>query len=335
MINMTLTNSLDVTVVVCTHNRAESLRQALASLYHLETQEKFSYEVLVIDNASGDATPAVIADAAREASCPLRGIFEPRKGIVAARNRGVEEARGEWLAFFDDDQLADPRWLAELLSIAQKVNAKSVGGGVHLKLPTGCQRNLRPLVRTLLGEANWSEAPVPYKRASGPGCGNWMIHRSLFERVGRFEAALEGRNEDSDLYRRICLAGETSWFVPAAIIHHVITPDRLEEAYLLRLARIVGDFIAHRENSLDGRLRFAALRLLKSLRSWCLYRPSRAVAQLLGDKEKDLELLCLLAAHEAYLERGRQLLHAPSSPAAIKSTPAVQAPSHTPHQTAI
>lgn len=332
---MTLPNVPDITIVVCTHNRAESLRQALASLYRLETHKSFSYEVLVIDNASGDATPTVILDAARQASCPLRGVFEPRKGIVAARNRGVEEARGEWLAFFDDDQLADPHWLAELLATAKEKEAKSVGGGVHLKLPAGCQRNLRPLVRTLLGEANWSEVPVPYKRASGPGCGNWMIHRSLFERVGHFEAALEGRNEDSDLYRRICLAGETSWFVPSAIIHHVITSDRLEEAYLLRLARIVGDFIAHRENSLDGRLRFVALRLLKSIRSWCLYRPGRAVAQLLGDEEKALELLCLLAAHDAYLERGRQLLIAASSPAAIKSTPAVQAPSHTPHQTAI
>ena len=116
-----MSQSPDITVVVCTHNRAESLWQALASLYALETGGRFTYEVLVIDNASPDHTQDVIAAAAGESKAPLRGVHEPQKGIVAARNRGVLEAAGKWIAFFDDDQLADSRWLLELHSAAEDV----------------------------------------------------------------------------------------------------------------------------------------------------------------------------------------------------------------------
>ena len=256
----------DITVVVCTHNRAESLRQALASLYDLETGGRFTYEVLVIDNTSPDHTPTVIQTAARESKALLRGVHEPQKGIVAARNRGVLDAAGKWIAFFDDDQLADCRWLLELYAAAEEQLVRSVGGAVHLQLPDGCERKLAPLVRTLLGESRWSELTTPYTRSTSPGAGNWLMQRSLALEVGMFQAANQGRNEDSDLYRRICLAGETSWFVPAAIVQHVITPDRLEEAYLFRLARIVGEFVALRELSLDGRLKFSFLWLLKAIR---------------------------------------------------------------------
>src|SRR5205809_1380614 len=103
----------DISIVVCTQNRAEMLRGALASLYDLDA-DGFSYEIVVIDNGSTDATPEVIAAAEAESRNPLRRIYEPEKGIVSARNRGIREARGRWIAFFDDDQIANSKWLAEL-----------------------------------------------------------------------------------------------------------------------------------------------------------------------------------------------------------------------------
>lgn len=306
--------SPDITVVVCTHNRAESLRQALASLYDLETDSRFTYEVLVVDNASPDHTPEVIQSAAEQSQVPLRGVHEPVKGIVAARNRGVLDAAGNWIAFFDDDQFADCRWLLELFAAAMEHRVRSVGGAVHLKLPADCGRKLAPLVRTLLGESRWSEITTPYTRSTSPGAGNWLLERSLAIEVGMFQAANQGRNEDSDLYRRICLAGETSWFVPAAIVHHVITPDRLEEAYLLRLARIIGQFVAERELSLDGRAKFLAIWLLKALRAALVYFPRWLVARLLSRHERALELRCLLEIQRAYLLQGKTLLMSRSEP---------------------
>lgn len=126
--------------------------------------------------------------------------------------------------------------------------------------------------------------------------------------VGMFQAANQGRNEDSDLYRRICLAGETSWFVPSAVVHHVITPDRLEPAYLLRLARIIGQFVAERELSLDGRAKFVLFWLLKGFRATLLYLPKWLVARILRQQENALAIRCLLEIQRSYLGRGWVLL---------------------------
>lgn len=311
-----MSSSPDITVVVCTHNRADSLRQALASLCDLETGGRFTYEVLVVDNASPDHTAEVIQSAAQESKAPLRGVHEPQKGIVAARNRGVLEAAGKWIAFFDDDQLADRRWLCALHAAAERHQVRSVGGAVHLQLPTDCDRKIAPLVRTLLGESRWSDVTTPYTRSTSPGAGNWLMERSLAIEVGKFQAANQGRNEDSDLYRRICLAGESSWFVPAAIVHHVITPDRLQEAYLLRLASIIGQFVAQRELSLDGRVKFVGIWLLKGLRAALVYFPRWLAVRLLGRQEKELEQRCLLEIQRAYLCQGWTLITTPGVTAA-------------------
>src|SRR4029077_10495906 len=102
-------NPPNVSIVVCTHNRAAMLRDALESLLRIETAGKFSYEIVVVDNASTDGTAQTVASL-RQTAPVLRYVYEAKKGIATARNRGLRESKGEWIAFFDDDQLADPRW---------------------------------------------------------------------------------------------------------------------------------------------------------------------------------------------------------------------------------
>src|SRR5881296_1050143 len=98
-----------LTVLVCTHNRADLLRGALESL------EPTRFEVLVVDNASTDATPAVVAECAARAKIEIRCARETELGLDAARNRGLREAAGEFVAFLDDDARARHDWAAEIL----------------------------------------------------------------------------------------------------------------------------------------------------------------------------------------------------------------------------
>src|SRR5262249_57858235 len=118
-------------VVVCTHNRADSLPATLASLRGLDATPE-GFEVIVVDNASTDGTPAVVAAARREWPGPpdtLRLVHEPRLGLNHARNRGIAEARGAVVAFLDDDAVVVPGSLGELTRAYRSDPALWCAGG--------------------------------------------------------------------------------------------------------------------------------------------------------------------------------------------------------------
>src|ERR1041384_3596860 len=101
----------DISVVVCTYNRAALLPQALRSLF-TQKVEDVSYEIVVIDNNSSDNTPATIESLQSESPVPLRYFRESRQGNAYARNTGVEQAAAPIVAYIDDDCIADENWVA-------------------------------------------------------------------------------------------------------------------------------------------------------------------------------------------------------------------------------
>ncbi|MCH8829851.1 MAG: glycosyltransferase family 2 protein, partial [Planctomycetes bacterium] len=110
----------EISVVVCTYNRAAMLRDAITSLVALKTNGLFRYDILVVDNASTDTTADVVAEISENADVIVRRVLEEKQGVVPARNRGVAEANGTWIAFFDDAQLADDAWLLRLWETAHE-----------------------------------------------------------------------------------------------------------------------------------------------------------------------------------------------------------------------
>lgn len=298
----------DITIVLCSYQRAEMLRRAVASLFDLNRAGLFTYEILVIDNASRDHTQQVIEEAKTLSHAPVRGIYESRQGIAPARNRGVKEARGEWIAFFDDDQLADENWLLELMLFARQHGVKAVGGNVHLLLTSGESRDLKPLVRMLLGESRWSNTPRQYAGKVNPGCGNMMVHRSIFEEVGVFDESISGRGEDTDLYRRIVARGHAFWYVPSAIVHHLTPPERLKREYLFKLATHIGEQVARNERSDYSWTTFLLRVCAKRGRRDLVYLPAKWLAMWRGDHEMTLDRECQLKIEDSYLAKAKNLL---------------------------
>src|SRR5207244_667468 len=115
------------TVVICTHNRGAILGRAVD--HALVEARSAGADVLVVDNASTDDTPAVLAALAAP---DLRVVCEPRLGLSAARNRGLAEARGEVAVFLDDDALPHPGWLAAHLAPYGTREVTCVGGRIRL-----------------------------------------------------------------------------------------------------------------------------------------------------------------------------------------------------------
>lgn len=291
----------DISIVVCTKNRATMLQGALASLYDLAADDEFTYEIVVIDNGSTDDTPRVITEASTLAKHPLRGVVESEPGIVAARNRGIRESQGRWIAFFDDDQIADWHWLAELYRGAMERNCRVVGGAVQVALPAGCNRELSPTVRMLLGEPIGGDIPQRYGGRLTPGCGNLLVQRSVFDEVGMFEQAIDGRGEDTDLFERIQRAGIDCWYLPTAIIHHLTPADRLEKQYLIDLSTRMGRGIALRQRKALGLVRFTAAWLMKAARVALVDYPRLILAGFRGNAETTLGRRCQLTISQAYL----------------------------------
>lgn len=118
-----------ISVIIPTYNRVKFLTIALKSILEQSLPAE-KYEILVIDNNSTDTTKKVVSNITHKSENRLRYIFEPNPGLVNARHRGAEEARGEILVFADDDIIASPEWLAAINEAFEDPNAALVGGKV-------------------------------------------------------------------------------------------------------------------------------------------------------------------------------------------------------------
>lgn len=306
---------VDVTVVVGSYNRSAMLAETIDSLTALDTSlpggGRFTYEVVAIDNASTDDTQAVLAryadPALRGNAERVRGFYESEPGVTYARNRGLREAAGEWIAFHDDDQRAHPQWLAKLQELARRRNLKVVGGAVHLSLPEDNTRELAPECRVLLGEkVGWTEEQ-PYTRKRIPGTNNLMLHRSVLEEVGVFDTRIKDGGEDADLYRRIREAGNEAWYTPEAIVYHLIPGPRLANQYMKWTATRHGQHLALREYKEWGRAKLGGMIAIRAVQAGCSYFPRYAAAILMGRREQALGKRALLWRSQAYLARAWSL----------------------------
>lgn len=304
--------NIDISIIVGTYNRADMLRQTLDSLVALETQladgSDFRYEVVVVDNASSDHTPQVIAEANPGAACAVRGFHESDAGVAFARNRGILESQGRWIAFHDDDQVAHPRWLAELLDLATRRNVKCVGGNVLLRLPEENDREFHPECRGLLGERWWMTEEQEYNRKNMPGTNNLLVRRSVLDEVGLFNVALTDGGEDADLTRRIRAAGYRAWYTPDSIVYHLIPAKRLNDEYMRWTSLRKGQHVARRERLDWGRAALLPVTIARIGQAMFHFMPRYLAARVSGDRERTLGMRCLLWRSQGYLRQAAQLL---------------------------
>src|SRR5271163_1575532 len=106
--------AMKITVILCTYNRAHSISMALESVLASVLPPDVEWEVLVVDNNSKDQTRAVANEFCIRHPGRVRYLFEEHQGLSNARNAGIREARGEIIAFTDDDVTVDSTWLQNL-----------------------------------------------------------------------------------------------------------------------------------------------------------------------------------------------------------------------------
>ncbi len=213
-------NEIAVSVIVPAMNARETLPRALEAL--AEQNLDAGYEVIVVDDGSDDDT----AEVAARAPGPVSVVAKPRGGPGSARNRGVEAARGDVLAFTDADCFPAADWLREGLAAIERTDL--VQGAVWPD-PLAPRR---PFDRSL-----WvTFDPGLYQTA------NMFVRRSVFERVGGFEDWLRPDSashfgEDVVFAWRARRAGARAAFCERAVVRHAVFP-RGPRGYLAERRRL-------------------------------------------------------------------------------------------------
>jgi succinoglycan biosynthesis protein ExoM len=300
-----------VTVVLPTRNRAVLLEGALDGLARQRTDGSFSYHVIVVDNGSTDTTPAVIAAARAQFPVPLTCLHEPRVGAAEARNAAISPATGEWLAFIDDDELADPGWLGELLRAAAGSPSRVVGGAVHAHLPDGVADTVSRVCReSVLRERTAGSYGGRTRRMCGhelPGCDNLLVARTLVRRLGGFDVSLR-YGHDHDFAWRARRAGAELWFAPDALVHHRLMPDRLRVGSFRLEELRSGASRAHFDHRYRGALPLVALWAARAARAVAVDLPALTHHQLAGDAVEAVGRRCRLWRFAGYSRQAAHLL---------------------------
>jgi glycosyltransferase involved in cell wall biosynthesis len=207
-----------VSVVIPTRNRADLLSDALGSLVEQDYPAD-RYEILVVDDGSIDDTPGVVEALAQAHSKPRLSLLrQPAKNQNAARNRGVSEAKGELIAFLDDDELAPANWLSGLVDGCMRhPDADVVGGPYRLRIeastPRVCQRHW-PGVD---GAFEWGESEEEVENVGG---GNMLIRRRAFIRTGKFNESVQGWCDETEWMFRHRRDGGQIVYLPSVPIWH-------------------------------------------------------------------------------------------------------------------
>ncbi|MDR2800648.1 MAG: glycosyltransferase family 2 protein [Desulfovibrio sp.] len=215
---------LDLTVIVCTYNRGFILGDCLGSLA-VQTVPSDMFHVLVINNNSTDDSPEVAAGHA--ANLPgFRIVDEPRQGLACARNRGLAEARTEWVAFLDDDARAHPGWVAAILDTIGKNDFDCFGGPYHAWHRFGPAPGwFDPAWETYAPAQPYG----PLGEAWIPG-GNCALRKEYALAAGGFpeQMGMTGKKcaygEEIFLFERMENMGRRLGFVPDMTIDHCVLP---------------------------------------------------------------------------------------------------------------
>jgi glycosyltransferase involved in cell wall biosynthesis len=211
-----------ITVAICTRNRAAFLETALRSLMPQLTEAD---ELLIIDNASVDNTPAVTQRFAKEH--PKVQVYrEEKPGLSFARNAAHRLGRAEWVLFLDDDAVVRPGWIQAYVDFINRHKGERIGcvGGA-------CVPNYEMAPPAWHNDKSdrYELGPQEYCIAVGhrtPGGGNCAYNTAAVREVGGFCNELK-RAEDTDMHHRLQRAGYGIWWLPGAPIDHFMSRGRL------------------------------------------------------------------------------------------------------------
>ena len=277
---------MDVTVGICTYNRAASLERALRSIAAMRVPDGVRWEVIVVDNNSKDHTAQVIEGF--RGRLPIRGEFEAKQGKTFALNRAVREGRGAYFLWTDDDVVVDREWLAAYLdAFRQWPDGVVFGGKIVPKfegtVPSWVAEGMY-YIKEAYAERDLGDhfRPLRVENCELPFGANLAIRAAeqrQFLYDESFGAGPKKRplGEEIDVVERILRAGHAGIWVPGASVDHCIPEHRMTIAYMLHYFGAKGELLEYEAKDELGPRWFGVprWRLRRLVALWLSYRLHR------------------------------------------------------------
>jgi len=239
---------IKLTVIICTYNRNSTLKKTLESFEQVIVPVGMEWEILIIDNGSTDNTKDTVQKHINNSKVPLAYFSEPVSGKSASLNLGIQKARGEIIAFTDDDVLVDKNWLNAILCAVNKYPHSAFGGRIialwKQPLPswfsTGGRFNcLRGTV--FLRDDGSVDREYDETMTGNVPCGaNMFFRREAVKANGSFRTDLgpshhaPGTSEDTEFCHRMLSRGSKFMYVADAVIYHPVEKEKISRESLLK-----------------------------------------------------------------------------------------------------
>lgn len=274
-----------ISVVLCTYNNADSLDITLRQLLRQKLPQKDSVELILVNNNSTDHSEQVALQL-QNSDIPARCVFEGAQGLSHARNRGVAEAKGEYILFTDDDAEIPDNWLALYLQVIAQYRPDCAFSGIEVIWDRPQPWWYIPEYRACFVELDYGPEVIQIEDINREFFGkNFCVRKEWILAQGGFDPAL-GRmgdklvaGEETLLYRSLVQNRRTILYFPSAKVGHRLKPKEYTEQHIRKL------FV-------DGA--YSALQIAKVLgRKLVFRRPLGLLAQTLGFLVQSLLYWCL------------------------------------------
>ncbi len=254
-----------ISVCICTYKRPEMLSSLLVTLENQKTEGLFEYSVVIVDNDQSQSARSVVESRIRESKLSMSYDVEPEQNIALARNKAIQNAKGNWIALIDDDEFPIERWLLNLYKAMLSFHADGVLGPVkpHFKTaPPGW------IVRGKFCERDSFQTGTVLRNPKYTRTGNVLLRREVLDDELPFNP-LYGKTggEDIDFFSRRIRKGNRFVWCNEAWVYEIVPPGRLKRSYFLKRALLRG--VAN-----SKRASWLSLDVWKSILAFVLYTPA-------------------------------------------------------------
>jgi glucosyl-dolichyl phosphate glucuronosyltransferase len=221
-----------ISVVICTRNRALSLRRTLESLFLRPNLARPGWEALIVDNGSEDSTSDVCEDFRGRFPEHFRFLLEKKRGKSHALNLAVGQAKGDVIAFTDDDVRCAPDYLEAIRDVFSRYPADGAQGRILLNCEGGHPDWLDPFLGLTVGWRDHGGAVIDLDGTMAGG--NMVVRAEVFRRVGGFAPELgphgAGMAEDTEISLRMKRADCRLIYAPQILVWHQLSQQQLTKS---------------------------------------------------------------------------------------------------------